>query len=407
MTLFKDKHVLVIITGSIAAYKSAILVRTLIKNQAQVRVAMTESAEKFITALTFSTLTKYPVLTDIFKETDGEVAHVAWARWADFIFVVPATANFIAKIAYGLANDAASALILASSAVKIVAPAMNDQMWHNAATRRNLKQIQADGLLVIDPVVGFLAEGYDAKGHLPDVDDILDQAQVRLLAKHGQLANKKILITAGGTREALDPLRYISNRSSGKMGYALAQAAVEAGASVTLISTVELKVPFNVQLIQVTSSDDMMAAVSDHFQTADVFISAAAVSDFRPNQQQTQKIKKTDNEGLTLNLVQNPDILATVAATKKNQFVVGFAAETQDLLNYAKDKLVKKHADMIIANDVSQKGIGFNADDNQVTIIRPHERPRTLPVQSKLETARSIVTEIAKELADQLQNDFN
>lgn len=407
MTLFKDKHVLVIITGSIAAYKSAILVRTLIKNQAQVRVAMTESAEKFITALTFSTLTKYPVLTDIFKETDGEVAHVAWARWADFIFVVPATANFIAKIAYGLANDAASALILASSAVKIVAPAMNDQMWHNAATRRNLKQIQADGLLVIDPVVGFLAEGYDAKGHLPDVDDILDQAQVRLLAKHGQLANKKILITAGGTREALDPLRYISNRSSGKMGYALAQAAVEAGASVTLISTVELKVPFNVQLIQVTSSDDMMAAVSDHFQTADVFISAAAVSDFRPSQQQTQKIKKTGNEGLTLNLVQNPDILATVAATKKNQFVVGFAAETQDLLNYAKDKLVKKHADMIIANDVSQKGIGFNADDNQVTIIRPHERPQTLPVQSKLETARSIVTEIAKELADQLQNDFN
>lgn len=407
MTFFKDKHVLVIITGSIAAYKSAILVRTLIKNQAQVRVAMTESAEKFITALTFSTLTKYPVLTDIFKETDGEVAHVAWARWADFIFVVPATANFIAKIAYGLANDAASALILASSAVKIVAPAMNDQMWHNAATRRNLKQIQADGLLVIDPVVGFLAEGYDAKGHLPDVDDILDQAQVRLLAKHGQLANKKILITAGGTREALDPLRYISNRSSGKMGYALAQAAVEAGASVTLISTVELKVPFNVQLIQVTSSDDMMAAVSDHFQTADVFISAAAVSDFRPSQQQTQKIKKTGNEGLTLNLVQNPDILATVAATKKNQFVVGFAAETQDLLNYAKDKLVKKHADMIIANDVSQKGIGFNADDNQVTIIRPHERPRTLPVQSKLETARSIVTEIAKELADQLQNDFN
>lgn len=206
MTLFKDKHVLVIITGSIAAYKSAILVRTLIKNQAQVRVAMTESAEKFITALTFSTLTKYPVLTDIFKETDGEVAHVAWARWADFIFVVPATANFIAKIAYGLANDAASALILASSAVKIVAPAMNDQMWHNAATRRNLKQIQADSLLVIDPVVGFLAEGYDAKGHLPDVDDILDQAQVRLLAKHGQLANKKNLDHSWWYSRSLRPL---------------------------------------------------------------------------------------------------------------------------------------------------------------------------------------------------------
>ncbi len=394
MIFFENKNILVVVTGGIAAYKTAVLVRSLIKRGANVRVSMTKSAENFVTPLTFSTLTKHTVLTDIFKVTDGSVDHVAWARWADIIFVVPATADFVAKIAHGIADDTATTLLLASSAEKIIAPSMNDQMWNNPATIRNIKQLKTDGVLIIEPATGFLAEGYDGKGRLPEIDDILEQAQIRLLAKNGRLKNKNVLITAGGTKEALDPLRYITNRSSGKMGYSLAEAAVEAGASVTLISTVERRLPFGSQLVKVTDAREMLSAVLEHFDQANIFISAAAVSDFRPAKQFNQKIKKTGNHGLRMELVQNPDILATVGAKKTKQFVVGFAAETENIIEYAETKLVKKNADMIVANEVGHKDSGFNVDNNQVIIFRPKQAKKEFPLQSKLDTARSIIKEI-------------
>ncbi|AZZ60044.1 bifunctional phosphopantothenoylcysteine decarboxylase/phosphopantothenate--cysteine ligase CoaBC [Oenococcus sp. UCMA 16435] len=394
MIFFKNKNILVVVTGGIAAYKTAILVRSLIKKGANVRVSMTKSAENFVTPLTFSTLTKHTVLTDIFKATDGGVDHVAWGRWADIIFVVPATADFVAKIAHGIADDTAATLLLASSAEKIIAPSMNDQMWNNPATIRNIKQLKADGILIIEPATGFLAEGYDGKGRLPESDEILEQAQIRMLAKNGRLKNKNVLITAGGTKEALDPLRYITNRSSGKMGYSLAEAAAEAGASVTLISTAERKLPFGSQLVKVTDAREMLSAVLERFDQANIFISAAAVSDFRPAKQFNQKIKKTGSHGLRMELVQNPDILATVGAKKTKQFVVGFAAETENIIEYAETKLVKKNADMIVANEVGHKDSGFNVDNNRVIIFRPKQAKKEFPLQSKLDTARSIIKEI-------------
>ncbi|MDN6967231.1 bifunctional phosphopantothenoylcysteine decarboxylase/phosphopantothenate--cysteine ligase CoaBC [Oenococcus sp. UCMA 17063] len=401
MIFFENKNILVVVTGGIAAYKTAVLVRSLIKRGANVRVSMTKSAENFVTPLTFSTLTKHTVLTDIFKVTDGSVDHVAWARWADIIFVVPATADFVAKIAHGIADDTATTLLLASSAEKIIAPSMNDQMWNNPATIRNIKQLKTDGVLIIEPATGFLAEGYDGKGRLPEIDDILEQAQIRLLAKNGRLKNKNVLITAGGTKEALDPLRYITNRSSGKMGYSLAEAAVEAGASVTLISTVERRLPFGSQLVKVTDAREMLSAVLEHFDQANIFISAAAVSDFRPAKQLNQKIKKTGNQGLRMEFVQNPDILATVGAKKTKQFVVGFAAETENIIEYAETKLVKKNADMIVANEVGHKDSGFNVDNNQVIIFRPKQAKKEFPLQSKLDTARSIIKEIIESDVEQ------
>ncbi|SYW07014.1 coenzyme A biosynthesis bifunctional protein CoaBC (fragment) [Oenococcus oeni] len=241
-----------------------------------------------------------------------------------------------------------------------------------------------------------MAEGYDGKGRLPESDDILEQAQIRLLAKNGKLKNKNVLITAGGTKEALDPLRYITNRSSGKMGYALSQAAVEAGAVVTLISTVERRLPFGSKLIKVTDAREMLDAVLEHFNKTDIFISAAAVSDFRPAKQSNQKIKKTGNQGLKVELVQNPDILATVGAKKTGQFVVGFAAETENIVEYAKNKLVKKHADMIVANEVGHPDSGFNVDNNRVIIFRPKQAQKEFPLRSKIDTARSIIEEIIK-----------
>ncbi|EHN59673.1 bifunctional phosphopantothenoylcysteine decarboxylase/phosphopantothenate--cysteine ligase CoaBC [Oenococcus kitaharae] len=397
--MFQNKHILLIVSGSVAAYKSAYFLRLLIKQGAQVHVSMTAAAEKFVSPLTFATLSRFPVLTDIFQAEDGSVPHIEWAQWADYIFVLPASADIIAKIANGIADDTASTIILASQAKKIVAPAMNDQMWDNPATVRNIQQLKRDGILIIDPADGFLAEGYEAKGRLPEPEDILEQAQMRLLAEHGSLHGKNILITAGGTREAIDPVRYISNRSSGKMGYALAQAAAEAGAKVTLIATQIRHLPYSVSLIKVESAQEMLQAVQDQFPQQDIFISAAAVSDYRIVHPAKEKIKKTGKNDLTLVLQQNPDILADAGSHKTgHQFVVGFAAETQNLAVYAQEKLVKKHADMIIANDVSSTASGFNSDQNQVTIFQNKKTAITLPLQDKQKLARGIMTEISNSI---------
>ena len=393
--MFKEKNILVIVSGSVAAYKAATFVRLLTKSGANVRVGMTTAAQEFITSKTLSILSGNDVLTDLFVGHTSEVVHISWAKWADFIFVVPATANLIGKIAQGIADDAVTATIMASSADKIIAPAMNDNMWANPAVVRNMKTLQQDGWLVIEPTIGFLAEGYAAKGRLPEPVDILEQTDVRLRAKSGLLIGKKVVITAGGTREALDPVRYLTNRSSGKMGYALARAAAENGAEVVLITTTARENIFGVEQVFVSSTQEMLVAVTHAFSDADIFISAAAVSDFKPAEFATHKIKKQTDSGLTLNLVQNPDILQTIGQSKKtNQIVVGFAAETQEILAHGKEKLIKKQADMIIANDVSKSDTGFSSDDNAVTILIPDHLPETLSKTSKIEIARAIMARI-------------
>ncbi|MEX0380833.1 bifunctional phosphopantothenoylcysteine decarboxylase/phosphopantothenate--cysteine ligase CoaBC [Leuconostoc sp. MS02] len=393
--MFKEKNILVMVSGSVAAYKAATFVRLLTKSGANVRVGMTTAAQKFITSKTLSILSGNDVLTDLFVGHTSEVVHISWAKWADFIFVVPATANLIGKIAQGIADDAVTATIMASSADKIIAPAMNDNMWANPAVVRNMKTLQQDGWLVIEPTIGFLAEGYAAKGRLPEPVDILEQTDVRLRAKSGLLIGKKVVITAGGTREALDPVRYLTNRSSGKMGYALARAAAENGAEVVLITTTARENIFGVEQVFVSSTQEMLVAVTHAFSDADIFISAAAVSDFKPAEFATHKIKKQTDSGLTLNLVQNPDILQTIGQSKKtNQIVVGFAAETQEILAHGKEKLIKKQADMIIANDVSKSDTGFSSDDNAVTILIPDHLPETLSKTSKIEIARAIMARI-------------
>ena len=395
--MYKGKNVLVMVSGSVAAYKTATLIRLLVKSGAQVRVGMTRSAQEFITSKTLAILSGHEVLTDLFSaDQSAEVIHIEWAKWADLIFVVPATANLIGKIAQGLADDAVTATIMASSADKIIAPAMNDVMLRNGAVVRNMDILSADGWLVISPVTGFLAEGYEAKGRLPEPSDILQQATIRLRAKSGQLVGKKVLITAGGTREALDPVRYLTNRSSGKMGYALALAAVENGAHVFLITTVDRGDIFGVKKIQVDSTQDMYEETRRLFPDMDIFIGAAAVSDFKAAHLAEHKIKKQSDTGLILELTQNPDILKAVGHDKtKQQIVVGFAAETQNIVTYGQDKLAKKHADMLVVNDVGQADSGFSSDNNAVTILMPDHEPEALGKASKIEIARDIIKRIS------------
>lgn len=394
--MFNEKNVLVVVTGSVAAYKAASFVRLLVKDGANVRVAMTQSAQEFITSKTLAILSGHDVLTDLFAGHTTEVVHIDWAKWAAFIFVVPATANMIGKLANGIADDAATATIMASAAQKIIAPAMNDVMLANPAVTRNLATLTSDGWLVIAPAEGFLAEGYAAKGRLPEPEAILSEAVIRLRAKTGQLHGKKVVITAGGTREALDPVRYLTNKSSGKMGYALAQAAAENGAKVTLITTTDRPTNYGVTKILVASTQDMYDAVMAAFPTADIFIGAAAVSDFKPATLAQDKIKKQGDGGVTLHLVQNPDILKTVGHQKApHQLVVGFAAETKEVIAYGQDKLKKKQADMLIANDVSSPSIGFSSDDNVITILTSDQPAETLPQADKLTLAREIMQRIS------------
>lgn len=395
--MFKNKKVLIVVSGSVSAYKSASLVRLLIKQGASTRVVMTKSAEEFIPSKTLSILSGYEVLTDLFSSYDREVVHIEWANWADYIFVVPATANIIGKIANGIADDAATATIMASKADKIIAPAMNDAMLNNAAVKRNLDIIKNDGWLIIDPEYGFLAEGYEANGRLQEPEKIIAEASIRLQAKLGKLKGKHVVITAGGTVEALDPVRYLTNRSSGKMGYALARAAVEAGSHVTLITTVDKEDIYGVTKIFVKSTQEMLDQSMIAFKHADIFIAAAAVSDFRPITYVEHKIKKQDNYPLQLTLIQNPDILKTIGSIKnKNQIVVGFAAETQNIVSYGQNKLNQKNADMIIANDVSNSEIGFSSDDNSVTIISQKHSPKVVTKQSKIKIARIIIDSISE-----------
>ena len=394
--MLNQKKVAVYVTGGIAAYKALLFVRLLIKEGAQVKVAMTQSACQFVSPLTFQVLTKEKVMVDTFDENNPSVVqHIHFADWTELAIVIPATANTIAKMANGIADNFVTSALLATTAPKVLVPAMNEHMWENPATLRNCVQLQKDGVIMIEPSEGFLAEGYSGKGRLPEPEEVLQQIkELNLFDQEEQpLLGKKVLITAGGTKERIDPVRYISNDSSGKMGYALADDAIKKGAEVVLISaTTTLPVPNGVKIEYVESAREMQEKVLNHFSSVDIAIMVAAVSDYRVKEPATQKMKKTDDEDeITLTLVKNPDILKQLGSLKKEgQTVIGFAAETHQVIEFAKQKLVKKNADFIIANDVSDQSIGFGADMHQVTILSKTGEEILLPKVSKQLLAKEI-----------------
>ncbi|WP_268913029.1 bifunctional phosphopantothenoylcysteine decarboxylase/phosphopantothenate--cysteine ligase CoaBC [Lentilactobacillus sp. SPB1-3] len=397
--MFSNKRVTLIVTGSIAVYKSAILVRELIKNDNQVRVIMTKAAAKFVTPLTFQTLSKQQVIIDEFQDYDvDKVLHIDIADHTDVTIVAPATASIIGKMANGIGDDAASTVLLANHAPLFVVPTMNSNMLANPANQRNLAQLQADGVNIMSPATGFLAEGYNGKGRMPEPTDILEWVNGVLLPEQ-ILKGKHIIVTAGGTREAIDPVRYITNHSSGKMGFAIAQAAANAGAEVSLIAAnTSIPVPNGVDFIPVVTAKELEAAVMKRFTSADGLVMSAAVADFRPAVVADHKIKKTkDNDNLTISMVKNPDIVKQVGAIKQpQQFVVGFAAETNDLLANATKKIQSKNLDLIVANDVANSQIGFNSDQNQVTFMWPDGQTKKTVVESKAKVADELIQIIAK-----------
>lgn len=396
----------VYVGGSVAAFKAAILVRDLQRAGHTVRVGLTAAGAQFVTPTTFAALTHQPVLTSLWDNANGPIPHIEWADWTELAVVVPATAHLLAQMANGLADDAVSATLLATSAPILVAPAMNSHMWANPATQRNLAQLKADGKVIVEPTEGLLAEGYAGKGRMAEPATIAAAVATALAPQppaDRSLAGKRLLVTAGGTREALDPVRFIGNRSSGKMGMAIVEAALAAGAEVTLVvGQVTVPVPHHERLTvqAVTSTADLQAAATAAFETADAVIMAAAVADFRPAQVADHKIKKRAGEDeLTIRLVKNPDILAQLGHSKRpGQLVVGFAAETNDLLANANQKLAKKGADLIVANDVSQAGSGFGTATNQVTILSPNQAPDQWPLMTKAEVASRLIKLVAARL---------
>ena len=404
MATLNGKKILLGITGGIAAYKSAELCRLFRKQNADVRVVMTRGACEFISPLTFQALSGNPVHTELLdSDAEAGMGHIELAKWPDLIFVAPATANFIAKYAQGIADDLLLTLLLASISPVAIAPAMNQAMWANPLTQRNVKTLQKmlpQQVLFCGPADGEQACGDVGAGRMLEAAELCLHAEDRLGTSTGlrtkTLLGKKVVITAGPTREAIDPVRYISNHSSGKMGYALAGACVEQGADVVIISgPVSIVPPEKVKLISIESAAEMLSAVDQELKLGcDIFISAAAVADYSPLNVANTKMKKQGSDDLTLQLTQNVDIVATVAANKNKTYVVGFAAETNDVLGYAKAKLVKKNLDMIIANDVSRSDIGFNSDHNAAHIITSTET-NELPRQSKLDLARDIVKAIS------------
>ncbi len=393
MGSLNNKRVLLGVTGGIAAYKSAELIRCLQGEGAEVRVVMTPAATEFITPLTLQALSGNPVSLELL-DTAAEAAmgHIELARWADLILVAPASADFIARLCHGEGNDLLSTVCLASHSPIAVAPAMNKHMWENAATQKNLQQLRGQAVHIFGPAAGYQACGDIGEGRMEDPATLTTMASTLFVS--GLLSGKKVVITAGPTREALDPVRYISNHSSGKMGYALAQAAVDAGATTVLISgPVQLEPPQRVKTIAVESAQDMLSAALNEVGEADIFIAAAAVADYRPASVAEQKIKKND-DNMYVQLIKNPDIVATVAALPRRPLTVGFAAETENIEHYATQKLHTKNLDLVIANDVSDSTIGFNSDDNRVLLIQ-RNTSKALPTMNKNLLANKLIEHIA------------
>ncbi len=371
MQTLAGKKILLGISGGIAAYKCAELTRRLIERGAQVQVVMTKAAKEFITPLTMQAVSGRPVSDSLLDPAaEASMGHIELAKWADLVLLAPATADLIARMSAGMGNDLLTTLVLATDSPIAVSPAMNQQMYRNVATQENIATLARRGMHIWGPAAGEQACGDIGPGRMLEPMQLVGLCEQFFQPK--LLAGKSVLITAGTTREAIDPVRYISNHSSGKMGFALANAAAQLGAKVTLISgPVSLNTPAGVERINVASAQEMHAAVTTHAPNHDAFISCAAVADYRPENVASQKLKKTENnDQMTINMVKNPDIVATVAnMTEQRPFTVGFAAETNDVATYARGKLVKKNLDMICANDVSVEGQGFNCNDNAITLF--------------------------------------
>jgi phosphopantothenoylcysteine decarboxylase/phosphopantothenate--cysteine ligase len=400
MARLLNRNFIIGVTGSIAAYKAAEITRELKREGANVRVIMTDGACEFITPLTLQALSGNPVHTGLL-DTDAEAAmgHIELARWADALVIAPTSADSIARLVQGRADDLLGACALATPAPVFVAPAMNQEMWAKAATQENIHVLQNRGITILGPDSGSQACGDIGAGRLLDPREIIESLVATFLT--GQLAGKHVVITAGPTREPLCPVRYLSNRSSGKMGYALAEACMNAGARTTLISgPVHCEAPPGVVLVPVETTQEMLDASMAASDDADIFIGAAAVVDFRPESVATQKIKREGSTTMDLKLVSNPDIIASIAARQvRPSLVVGFAAETNDVTTYARNKLKKKRLDFIFANDVSDSAIGFNSDSNAGTLISA-DNDITMALSSKRVLAETMIAELAKHLPE-------
>ena len=389
----RGKHIIVAVSAGIAAYKAIEVVSRLRKKGAEVKVVMTQNATHIASPLTFGEISGHPVALDMFEQVhQWDVEHIALATWTDAYVVVPATANVIGKIYAGIADDMLTTTIMATTAPKYLCPAMNTEMYNNPITQRNLEGLRSLGYHIMDPAEGWLACGITGVGRLPEPEAIVDWLEAKMCSTN-ELEGTTILVTAGGTQESIDPVRYIGNRSSGKMGYAIAEQAAHMGAKVILVSApTSLPIPSGVDFISVDSAVSMQEAVEARYNDVNVVIMAAAVSDFRVLHKAEQKIKKM--ESMTIELVKNPDILQGLGSKKSHQILVGFAAETEHVIKYGQDKVAKKNLDMLVANDVSKSNAGFNVDTNEGYFLYPDKEPKEMPNMKKSDLARHILREV-------------
>jgi phosphopantothenoylcysteine decarboxylase/phosphopantothenate--cysteine ligase len=391
--MLKGKEIVLGVTGGIAAYKAVELLRLLTKAGANVHMIMTRSAQEFVTPLTFQTLSMNPVSTSLFNLiAEREIGHISLADRADLFIIAPATANIVGKLANGIADDMLSTTVMATEAPVLIAPAMNVNMYQNPIYRENEEKLRRHGYLFVEPARGLLACGWEGEGKLQEPQVILEEARWALTPK--DLAGERVLVTAGPTREEIDPVRFVSNHSSGKMGYALARAARRRGAEVVLVTGPTcLAAPWGVEAVPVTTADEMRAEVMARCEASSVIVKAAAVADYRPEGRCADKIKK-ETAALTLSLVKNPDILAELGMRKGERTLVGFAAESGNLLENAAKKLVEKNVDMIVANDIGMPGAGFNVDTNIVKLLYRDGRVEELPLMDKEELADRILDRV-------------
>ena len=395
----RGKHIIVAVSAGIAAYKAIEVVSRLRKKGAEVKVVMTQNATYIASPLTFGEISGHSVALDMFEQVhQWDVEHIALATWADAYVVVPATANVIGKIYAGIADDMLTTTIMATTAPKYLCPAMNTEMYNNPITQRNLEGLRSLGYHIMDPAEGWLACGITGVGRLPEPEAIVEWLESKMFSTN-ELEGTTILVTAGGTQENIDPVRYIGNRSSGKMGYAIADQAARMGAQVILVSApTSLPVPSGVDFVSVDSALSMQEAVEARYNDVNVVIMAAAVSDFRALHKAEQKIKKM--ESMTIELVKNPDILQGLGSKKSHQVLVGFAAETEHVIKYGQDKVARKNLDMLVANDVSKSNAGFNVDTNEGYFLYPDKEPKKMPNMKKSDLARHILKEVIELVAN-------
>lgn len=393
--MLKGKKIVLGVTGGVAIYKAVDLVSKLRKQGVEVRVVMTEHAQQFVTPLMFKEISGQPVAVSMWTgNQEFNVEHIALANWGDAFLVAPATANILAKMAHGIADDLLSTTLLAAQMPIIVCPAMNTGMYENSITQENIQKLKDHGVTIMKPNSGFLACGTSGAGRLPEPVEIVNFLKSFFAKREGDMRGLKVLVTAAGTREPIDPVRFVGNRSSGKMGYAVAQMAAERGAEVLLVTGPSaLEIPANVQAVKVETTREMLDACLAAYPDVDIVIKAAAVADYRPRDVAEQKIKKKTDDAMTVVMDKNPDILKTLGAAKTHQVLVGFAAETQNLLANAQEKVVKKNLDMIVANDVTAAGAGFNTDTNIVKFLFADGELQSLEQMPKTEVANRILNE--------------